>query len=212
MREQLGVSIPRLQARLRERLAGVQPEAQLTALMVIAFLGVTVWWLTQETRVPDFDSATHTFASFAVRDEIVNGKWTTPFTEFNTYPPLGHLIGAFGVLIGGYSTGSVILALNLVFVPLLAAGCYGAGRLVAGPRAGLFAAVFALGTPMIVSEAHEAYLDPAQAAFVARFPIRASMSSPQPMNTVRKSPIVQRRRLIETLRKSRNKILAGTID
>jgi hypothetical protein len=32
------------------------------------------------------------------------------------------------------------------------------------------------------------------------------------MNTVRKSPIVQRRRLIETLRKSRNKILAGTID
>jgi len=167
VRERQGVSIPRLPATLRARLAGAPPEAQLTALVVLAFFGVTVWWLTQETRVADFDSATHTFISFAVRDEIVNGKWTAPFTEFNTYPPLGHLIGALGVLVGGYSTGSVILALNLVFVPLLAAGCYGVGRLVSGPRAGLFAAVFALGTPMIVSEAHEAYLDPAQAAFVA---------------------------------------------
>jgi uncharacterized membrane protein YsdA (DUF1294 family) len=71
------------------------------------------------------------------------------------------------VAVGGDSTGSVILALNLVFVPLLAAACYGSGKLVAGPRAGLLAAVFALGTPMIVSEAHEAYLDPIQAAFAA---------------------------------------------
>jgi uncharacterized membrane protein YsdA (DUF1294 family) len=147
--------------------AGVQSDVQLTALAVLAFLGVTVWWLTQETRVPDFDSATHTFYAFSARDEIATGHWTVPFTEFNTYPPLGHLIGALGIFVGGYSTSSVILALNLVFVPLLAAGCYGVGRLVGGPRAGLLAAVFALGTPIIVSEAHEAYLDPAQAAFVA---------------------------------------------
>ena len=61
----------------------------------------------------------------------------------------------------------MILALNLVFVPLLAAACYGVGRYVAGPRVGLLAVVFALGTPMIVSEAHEAYLDPLQTALVA---------------------------------------------
>jgi 4-amino-4-deoxy-L-arabinose transferase-like glycosyltransferase len=134
---------------------------------VLAFLGVTVWWLTQDTRVPDWDSATHMIDSFIVHDQLMNGSLTAPFTEFNTYPPLGHLVGALGVFVGGHTTAAVILALNLVFVPLLAAGCYGVGRFVSGSRAGLLAAVFALGTPMIVSEAHEAYLDPLQAALVA---------------------------------------------
>lgn len=152
---------------LRARLGNTRRESRLTALATFTFLGVAVWWLTQETRTPDFDSAMHILDSFTVHDEIAHGDWTAPFTEWNTYPPLGHAIGAIGVFIGGYSTFAVILALNLVFVPLLAASCYGVGRLLAGPRAGLLAAIFALGTPMIVSEAHEAYLDPTQAAFVA---------------------------------------------
>jgi uncharacterized membrane protein YsdA (DUF1294 family) len=142
-------------------------DGQLTALAVLAFLAVTIWWLTQETRIPDFDSATHTLEALAVRDQIASGQWTAPFTAFTTYPPLAPLIGALGVMVGGDSTASMILALNLIFVPLLAAACYGTGKLVAGPRAGLLAALFALGTPMVVSEAHEAYLDPTQAAFVA---------------------------------------------
>jgi len=149
------------------RLGGMSREARLTALATLAFLGVSVWWFTQETRTPDFDSATHALYSLTVHNEIAHGEWGALFREWNTYPPLGHVIGAIGVFIGGFSMFSVILALNVVFVPLLAASCYGVGRLVAGPRAGLLAAIFALGTPMIVSEAHEAYLDPTQAAFVA---------------------------------------------
>jgi 4-amino-4-deoxy-L-arabinose transferase-like glycosyltransferase len=164
----MSVAVAKTPMRLSTRLAGIRfGDARLTAAAVVAFLGVTVWWLTQETRVPDWDSATHTFEAFAVRDQFAAGHWTAPFTGFDTYPPLGPVIGALGVFVGGYSPASVILALNLVFVPLLAAACYGAGRLVGGTRAGLLAAVFALGTPMIVSEAHEAYLDPTQAAFVA---------------------------------------------
>jgi 4-amino-4-deoxy-L-arabinose transferase-like glycosyltransferase len=145
----------------------VAPKPWLLLASVTAFLAITVWWLGQETRTPDFDSAAHTLYSFAAHDELATGSLTAPFRDWNTYPPLGHLIGALGVFVGGYSTAAVILALNLVFVPLLAASCYGVGRLVGGPRAGLLAAIFALGTPMIVSEAHEAYVDPTQAAFVA---------------------------------------------
>jgi uncharacterized membrane protein YsdA (DUF1294 family) len=151
----------------RRRLGGVSSDARWAVAAVLAFLGVTVWWLTQDTRVPDWDSAAHMIDSFIVHDALANGSWTAPFTEFNTYPPLGHLVGALGVFVGGHTQAAVILALNLVFVPLLAAGCYGVGRLVSGSRAGLLAAVFALGTPMIVSESHEAYLDPLQAAMVA---------------------------------------------
>jgi len=152
---------------MRGRLSGGLSDPGWAAAAVLAFLAVTVWWLTQDTRVPDWDSAQHMLDSFIAHDDIMRGSWTAPFTEFNTYPPLGHLIGALGVFVGGYRIAAVILALNLVFVPLLAVGCYGVGRLVAGPRAGLLAVVFALGAPMIVSEAHEAYLDPLQAALIA---------------------------------------------
>jgi 4-amino-4-deoxy-L-arabinose transferase-like glycosyltransferase len=137
-------------------------------LGVISFIGITVWWLTQDDRVQDWDNGLHTLDAFGIHDELASGHLSAPFTEFNNYPPFGHFIGALGVFVGGKSPASVILASNFVFVPLLAAGCFGVGRLVyRSERAGLLAALFALGTPMIVSEMHEFLLDPQQAAMVA---------------------------------------------
>ena len=60
-----------------------------------------------------------------------------------------------------------MLAQNLVFVPLLALACYRVGRMVAGPRAGLLAVVFALGTPLIAEQFHVFMLDAPQATLVA---------------------------------------------
>jgi hypothetical protein len=139
------------------------------ALAVLASIGVTAWWVTQDTRVADFYSAIQTRFMFITHGEIANGQLTAPFTEFGNYiyPPLGRLIGALGTFVGGENIKAVMLALNVVFLPALAIGCYGVGRRVAGTRAGLLAALFALGTPMIVSEAHEVYLDPLQAAMIA---------------------------------------------
>jgi hypothetical protein len=135
---------------------------------VIGFIAITVWWLTQDNRVQDWDNGLHTVDALTIHNEIAAGHLTAPFTEFNMYPPLGHLVGALGIFLGGISPASVILASNLVFVPLLAAGCFGVGRLAFGSaRAGLLAALFAIGTPMIVSEFHEFLLDPQQAAMVA---------------------------------------------
>jgi hypothetical protein len=152
----------------RRWLAGISREAALAALSVVAFISLTVWWLTQDDRVQDWDNGLHTIEAFAIHDQIARGDLTTQFTEFNTYPPFGHLIGALGVFVGGKSPTSVILASNLFFLPLLVAGCFGVGRLVfRSERAGLLAGLFALGTPMIVSEMHEFLLDPQQAAMVA---------------------------------------------
>jgi 4-amino-4-deoxy-L-arabinose transferase-like glycosyltransferase len=138
------------------------------AFSVLAFIGVTIWWLTQDDRVQDWDNGLHTIDAFTIHDQIASGQLTQPFTDFNMYPPFGHLVGALGAFAGGESPASVILASNLVFVPLLAAGCFGVGQLVFGTRrAGLLAALFALGTPMVVSEMHEFLLDPQQAAMVA---------------------------------------------
>jgi hypothetical protein len=157
----------RARAAIRARGIGTPRDAQWAVIATLGFLGAAVWWLTQDTRVPDWDSAQHMIDSFIVHDELARGSLSAPFTDFNTYPPLGHIVGALGIFVGGDSSAAVILALNLVFVPLLAAACYGVGRLLAGPRAGLLAVIFGLGVPMIVSESHEAYVDPLQAALVA---------------------------------------------
>jgi 4-amino-4-deoxy-L-arabinose transferase-like glycosyltransferase len=154
-------------ARLRSLLADSSWDARWTVIAVLASLGITVWWLTQDTRVADFYSAIQTHFAFIVHDEIAHGQVFKPFTEWDNYPPLGRLIGGLGVFVAGHSIKAVLLALNLLFIPALAAGCYGVGRAVSGTRAGLLAALFALGTPMIVSESHEVYLDPLQAALIA---------------------------------------------
>jgi hypothetical protein len=135
---------------------------------IVAFLGMTVWWLTQDERVQDWDNGLHTVDAFTVKTQLVAGQFTAPFTDFNGYPPFGHIVGAIGILIGGVSPTSVIIAENLVFVPVLAISCYGVGKIVYGtPLAGLLAALFALGTPMVVSEMHEFLLDPQEAAMIA---------------------------------------------
>jgi 4-amino-4-deoxy-L-arabinose transferase-like glycosyltransferase len=150
------------------RLGGVSREVQLLLGAVVGFLAITVWWLTQDDRVQDWDNGLHTVDAFLIHKEIVAGHLTRPFTEFNTYPPLGHLVGALAVFIGGFNPATVTVASNAVFVPLLAAGCFGVARQVYGSdRAGLLAGLFALGTPMIVSEFHEFILDPQQAALIA---------------------------------------------
>ena len=117
---------------LSRRLGGASREATLLLGSVIVFVAITVWWLTQDNRVQDWDNGLHTIDAFMARDQLAAGHLSAPFTEFNTYPPLGHLVGALGVLIGGFTPASVILASNLVFVPLLAVGCFGVGRLVYG--------------------------------------------------------------------------------
>gem|GEM_PF-896880 len=134
---------------------------------VVGFIAVTVWWLTQDDRVQDWDNGLHTLLAFGIHDQIASGDLTGWFTEFNTYPPLVHLVGALGVFIGGKSPMSVIIASNIVFVPLLAASCYGVGKLAYGPLAGLLAGLFALGTPIFVSQMHEFMIDSPEAAMVA---------------------------------------------
>jgi 4-amino-4-deoxy-L-arabinose transferase-like glycosyltransferase len=162
---------PRLVVRRLSRVCGwrpeLAPEVYGLGLLVLVFVGVTVWWLSADTRVQDWDNGLHTILAFTVHDEIAAGQWTAPFTDFNTYPPLVHIVGALGVFVGGRSATTVILTSNIVFVPLLVVSAFGVGRLVYGRLAGFLAAVFALGVPMFVSMMHVFWIDGPQAAMVA---------------------------------------------
>jgi 4-amino-4-deoxy-L-arabinose transferase-like glycosyltransferase len=136
--------------------------------LAAAFLAMTAWWLTADSRVPDFDNAKHLGIAFSFYDAFRHGDSSYWFTTETEYPPLVHLVGAAsGYLRGGLGIEGPTMLQDLVFVPLLVLGCYGAGTLSYGRRAGLLAAAFALGTPILISQFHVFMLDAPQAALVA---------------------------------------------
>ena len=134
---------------------------------MLAFIGVSFWWLTQDGRIPIWDAGNHMEIALLDSRALSHGHLLAPFTAYYSYPPLLHLVGAISILLVGMHPMSLVMTSNLVFVPLLAFGCYGVGGLVAGPRAGLLAGLFGLGTPMFVSMMHDFYIDTPQAAMVA---------------------------------------------
>jgi 4-amino-4-deoxy-L-arabinose transferase-like glycosyltransferase len=145
----------------------ISREARWVWLAVAGFVAMSAWWLGADDRVPDWDSGFHEFYAAVIHNELASGQLSRPFTDYNTYPPLVHLVGALSIFATGLHPATLILSSNLVFVPLLAFGCFGAARIAYGPRAGVLAAVLALGSPMIVSTMHEYFLDGPQAAMIA---------------------------------------------
>jgi 4-amino-4-deoxy-L-arabinose transferase-like glycosyltransferase len=133
----------------------------------LAFLAITVWWVAVDARVPDADNGKHLLSTFRMYDGLADGHLRTPLNLDTGYPPLAYLVGAVGVLIGGATRQSAILAENLVFVPLLVGGCYAAGRLAYDRGVGVLAALFVLAVPMVMSLFHVMMLDGPMAALVA---------------------------------------------
>ncbi len=146
---------------------GLSAEAGWLWLAVFVFVLVTFWWLTQDNRIPIWDAGNHMQIAYLDSLAIRHGQLSEPFTVYYSYPPLLHLIGAVAILLVGIHPMALVMTSNLVFVPLLAFGCYGVGKLVGGPRAGLLAGLFGLATPMFVSMIHDFFIDTPQASMVA---------------------------------------------
>lgn len=68
------------------------PELWLLLAGVTVFVATTVWWLTQDNQVQASDDGLHTLLAFGIHDQLASGNFTVWFTEFNTYPPLGHVV------------------------------------------------------------------------------------------------------------------------
>ncbi|HEV7773999.1 MAG TPA: glycosyltransferase family 39 protein [Conexibacter sp.] len=132
-----------------------------------AFVLLTLWWLTQDRAVPYGDAAEELWAAFLFRDHLLHADVRAIFDYPAFYPPYGLLLGGFLAAVGGVSRNAVVLGINLVCVPLLALSCYRVGRLVAGPRAGALAVVFALGSPLVIEQFHVFMIDAPQATAVA---------------------------------------------
>jgi 4-amino-4-deoxy-L-arabinose transferase-like glycosyltransferase len=131
------------------------------------FLALTCWWLAADRAVPFGGSAAHLYASILYLEFIGDGDPLRAWEYATYYPPGMRLLGVTALALGGRSADGPILVENLVFVPLLAVACYQIGHRIAGPRAGLLAVVFALGSPLLAEQFHVFMLDAPQAALVA---------------------------------------------
>ncbi len=132
-----------------------------------AFIGITCWWLTQDRSIPIYDVGTQLQTVFEYHRMLQAGDLLGPFTFENVYPILGHIVGAVAALIGGVSVAAPVLGENLVFVPLLALGCYQTGRLLFSPLAGMLAVLVVFGSPLVIEMFHVFLLDAPVAAMVA---------------------------------------------
>jgi 4-amino-4-deoxy-L-arabinose transferase-like glycosyltransferase len=135
--------------------------------LTAGFVALTCWWLTQDRSIPVYDAGEHLWTTIYFHNLIQSGRLLEPFDYNSQYPPLGELVGSLSAFVGGVDVASPIVGENLVFVPLLALGCYRTGRLLFTPAAGLLAAACALGSPLLIAQFHVFMLDAPETAMVA---------------------------------------------
>ncbi len=106
------------------------PQAIAAAAVTVAFIAFSGWWLLVDHRIPGGGDAgrqlsTALFAANLLEDGDFGGLMELGPNGAFFYPPLVHWIGAIPVALGLSPVDFGTFALNLVFVPLLAAGCFG---------------------------------------------------------------------------------------
>ncbi len=142
-------------------------DAWMSIAVTVLFIGISCWWLTVDRSIPIFDAGLHLALAVDIHELLSGGHIGDALVGSVPYPPFTYLVGSLGLAIGGTNVAPPIVAQNLVFVPLLALGCYNLGRLAFGARAGLLAVVFALGSPLITAQFHVFMVDAPETAMVA---------------------------------------------
>jgi hypothetical protein len=135
--------------------------------VVAVFIAITSWWIAHDRSIPIFDAGLHLSLTIRVHELLVAGRLGDALTQSIPYPPLVYLIGSAGIAVGGVGIAPPVIAQNLVFVPLLALGCYQVARMAFGSWAGLLAVVFALGSPLLIAQFHVFMTDAPETAMVA---------------------------------------------
>jgi 4-amino-4-deoxy-L-arabinose transferase-like glycosyltransferase len=131
------------------------------------FIALTCWWLTQDRSIPIYDAGDHLETALLFHHMLSTDDLLGPLNHESPYPPFALLVGALSIFVGGVGVAPPIIGENLVFVSLLTLGCYQTGRLLFGPKAGMLAAIFVLGSDLLTAQFHVFMLDAPEAALVA---------------------------------------------
>ena len=137
---------------------GLRPETVLAGLTVV-FVAIVAWWVAVDSRVVLADTGRHLLIAEQLRDAIGAGHVFAPVNNWNSYPPLVHMVGVVASTFGGGLIDGPILLQQAIFVPALAAGCLLLGRAAGSAWTGVLAFLFLLGSPIVISQSHEFMLD-----------------------------------------------------
>lgn len=142
------------------------PEAGVV-LACAVFVAISAWWLATDLRIVNLDTGKHIRVATDWFHSYQRGRLLEPLLGFADYPPGPHIVAALASLVLGPSVFTMIFSHNLVFVPLLALGCYGTGRIVFNRTVGALAALFALAAPLVMAVFHMFLPDGPMTAMVA---------------------------------------------
>jgi 4-amino-4-deoxy-L-arabinose transferase-like glycosyltransferase len=134
--------------------------------IVFAMTAVTIWWVGEDTRPPNWDEGGHLYRSLFYRDHLLDLNVVTFLVTYAVYPPLVFWVTQPFYMLFGTSM-SVAVASQGVFMAILAFSMYEIGRELWSRRVGLLATVFVLTLPMVVSTFHEYHLDAPLTAMTA---------------------------------------------
>ena len=155
-----GGRVARTRALLRSPAAGA-------CVIGMAFFAIAIWWVLRDERIINSDYAKHVNIALKWHEGLSSGDWLATLRAYNIYPPGTHIVGALGTFAFGFNIRATTLAQDIVFIPLLALGCYGTAKIAFGRTAGLLAAVFAFSVPMVMSMFHMYLPDGPLTAMVA---------------------------------------------
>jgi hypothetical protein len=150
------------------------PNALAVAAAITVFVAITIAWVLADTRLPEGgDPGRHLTSALGFGDLLADldlaglVDYRADASSGFFYPPLARFVAGVPPALGLAVQDWGVVAVNLVFVPMLAIGTFLIGRRLYGSFAGALAAVFALGTPMILDLFHVFMLDAPLAATVA---------------------------------------------
>ena len=154
-------SLRRVGERLRRH-----PEAVGLTLLVLAITVLNLLWLAMETRPPHFDMAGHLGTSLIYREYFVDFHPAFIILDYHYYPPVIYWVA--NLFYAGLGTAEWVAVLsNTVFLTVLVFSVYGIGNTLWSRRVGVVSALFAIGSPMIVTQFKEFQTDGPLTAMVA---------------------------------------------
>lgn len=128
------------------------------AAVVVAMVAVTVWWVENDTRPPNWDEGGHLSRSLFYRHHMVELHVVTFFVTYAVYPPMIFWVAQpFYILFGTTMTAAV--ASQSIFLAILAISMFELGKHYWSRRVGFLALGFVLTMPMVISQFREYQLD-----------------------------------------------------
>jgi dolichyl-phosphate-mannose-protein mannosyltransferase len=179
------VSMPRIMSRFEGTLAGARPrpgrveafsafarvrqlDAALLGLLVVSITALNLLWVSLEDRPPHWDESRHLERSLLFHEHFAGGELGSVLTAYYDYPPGVYWItDALYALLGTTDAWAAVLAINVVFLPILVFATYAIGKSLWSRRVGLLAAAFVVASPMIISLFRDFMLDAPLTAMVA---------------------------------------------